>query len=103
MSAMKGLLPVISGCGIKFGVQPVRQCTIPQKGFDAGSDAEFIRFLKYARRSASEVQSQIYIALDRQYITSDHFQTIYDKATLLKKQINSFISYLKKSDSRLVE
>lgn len=34
------------------------------EGFDAGSDAEFIRFLKYARRSASEVQSQLYIALD---------------------------------------
>ena len=29
------------------------------EGFDAGSDAEFIRFLKMARRSASEVQSQL--------------------------------------------
>ena len=29
------------------------------EGFDAGSDAEFVRFLKYARRSASEVQSQL--------------------------------------------
>jgi len=35
------------------------------EGFDAGSDAEFIRFLGYARRSASEVQSHLYIALDR--------------------------------------
>jgi hypothetical protein len=34
------------------------------EGFDAGSDAEFIRFLGYARRSASEVQSHLYIALD---------------------------------------
>ena len=36
------------------------------EGFDAGSDAEFIRFLKISRRSASEVQSQLYLALDRQ-------------------------------------
>ncbi len=28
------------------------------EGFDVGSDAEFIRFLGYARRSATEVQSQ---------------------------------------------
>jgi len=39
------------------------------EGFDAGSDAEFIRFLKMARRSASEVQLQLYLALDRSYIT----------------------------------
>jgi four helix bundle protein len=67
------------------------------EGFDAGSDAEFIRFLKYARRSASEVQSQLYIAHDRQYITQDQFHHIYDQSTSVKKLINAFISYLKKS------
>ena len=40
------------------------------EGFDAGSDAEFIRFLKMARRSASEVQSQLYLALDRRHYGS---------------------------------
>lgn len=34
------------------------------EGFDAGSNPEFIRFLKMARRSASEVQSQLYLAFD---------------------------------------
>ena len=67
------------------------------EGFDAGSDAEFIRFLNYSRRSASEVQSQLYIALDRGYINQDQFQRIYDQATSVKKLINAFISYLKKS------
>ncbi len=38
------------------------------EGFDAGTNPEFIRFLKIARRSASEVQSQLYLALDRKYI-----------------------------------
>ncbi len=38
------------------------------EGFDAGSNPEFIRFLKMARRSASEVQSQLYLSLDRKYI-----------------------------------
>lgn len=31
------------------------------EGFDAGSNLEFIRFLRYARRSVSEVQSQLYL------------------------------------------
>ncbi|NJN43320.1 MAG: four helix bundle protein [Anaerolineae bacterium] len=38
------------------------------EGFDAGYDTEFIRFLKMARRSVTEVQSQAYLALDRAHI-----------------------------------
>jgi len=41
---------------------------IPE-GFDAGTNPEFIRFLKMSRRSASEVQSELYLALDRKYIS----------------------------------
>gem|GEM_PF-3697842 len=37
--------------------------------FEAGSNPEFIRFLKMSRRSASEGQSELYLALDRLYIT----------------------------------
>ena len=33
------------------------------EGFDAGYDKEFIRFLKLTRRSATEVQSEIYLAI----------------------------------------
>ena len=54
------------------------------EGFGAGSDAEFIRFLKYARRSATEVQSQLYLAQDRKYLNADQFQSLYDKATETK-------------------
>lgn len=67
------------------------------EGFDDGSDAEFIHFLKYARRSASEVQSEIYLALDRKYISPVDFQRVYDLATTTKKSINAFVAYLRKS------
>jgi len=67
------------------------------EGFDAGSDAEFIRFLRYARRSASEVQSHLYIALDRGYVTKEEFKAIYQKAVQAKKLINGFIRYLRQS------
>ncbi len=58
------------------------------EGFDAGSNPEFIRFLKMARRSASEVQSELYLALDRKYITGDELQTAYNLATETKRLIN---------------
>jgi four helix bundle protein len=70
------------------------------EGFDAGSDAEFVRFLKYARRSGSEVQSQLYIALDQEYLHQHRFQQLYDQATRTKKLINAFISYLERSRSQ---
>jgi len=67
------------------------------EGFDAGSNPEFIRFLKISRRSASEVQSQLYLALDRNYITDEELQIAYDIATEVKKLINGLISYLQQS------
>jgi four helix bundle protein len=67
------------------------------EGFDASGDAEFIRFLGYARRSASELQSQLYIALDQEYIDQQQFDGIYQQATQTKQLIGGFIRYLKKS------
>jgi four helix bundle protein len=69
------------------------------EGFDAGTDLEFIRFLKIARRSASEVQSQLYLALDYKYIADDELQRAYDLATETKRLINGMIAYLRKPKS----
>ena len=65
------------------------------EGFDTGSNMEFIRFLKMARRSAGEVQSQLYLAVDRRYILAEEMQSVYDLATETKKLINGFIAYLR--------
>ncbi len=65
------------------------------EGFDSQSDSEFIKFLIYSRRSASEVQSHLYAALDQEYITKGQFDEIYEKAVLLKNLISGFIRYLK--------
>lgn len=75
------------------------------EGFDSGTDLEFIRFLKIARRSASEVQSQLYLALDRKYITEQERSQAYELATETKRLINGLIAYLRraKSDSPVVK
>lgn len=67
------------------------------EGFDAGSDPEFIRFLKYALRSCTEVQSQLYTALDQGYITEELFSRVYEKASKTRGHIFGFITYLSKS------
>jgi len=70
------------------------------EGFDSQSDKEFIHFLTYARRSATEVQSELYIALDQEYIVLADFETIYQQATKTKKLINGFIRYLRTSPTK---
>ena len=65
------------------------------EGFDANSDDEFVRFLRYALRSATEVQSHLYVAADQGYISKDEFSQLYDQATEAKKLIAGFIRYLK--------
>ena len=66
------------------------------EGFEAGYDAEFIRFLKMARRSAGETQSELYLALDALYITEDELKKAYNLAVESKKLINGLITYLTK-------
>lgn len=65
------------------------------EGFDSGSVPEFIRFLKMARRSASEVQSELYQALDRKYITNEEHQRAYVLASEVKRLINGLIAHLR--------
>lgn len=65
------------------------------EGFDSGSKPEFIRFLKMARRSASEIQSEIYLACDRKYIKEAERQMVYALATEAKRLINGMINHLR--------
>ena len=58
------------------------------------TNPEFVRFLRYAKRSCTEVQSELYIALDQQYITNAEFQDVYDHAGRTRAAIRGFIKYL---------
>lgn len=64
------------------------------EGFDGGSNAEFIKFLRYSQRSCSEVQSQLYVALDQAYLNQDEFDAIYQQAALTHSKVGGFIRYL---------
>ena len=65
------------------------------EGFDGGSSREFQRFLLYALRSVSEVQSHLYVALDQDYLGNDAFKMLYDRTLGVKSLIGGFLRYLR--------
>jgi len=40
------------------------------------------------------VQSQLYVALDQEYITQNEFDKIYNQAEIVSKKDSNFIKYL---------
>ena len=43
------------------------------EGFERDNNKEFMNFLGYAKGSAGEVRSMLYVALDLKYISKDNF------------------------------
>jgi four helix bundle protein len=70
------------------------------EGFDSETNREFIRFLRYSKRSCTEVQSELYVALDQGYISPDEFEDVYDQARRTRAAVRGFINYLKKYEDR---
>lgn len=70
------------------------------EGFDRYSKKDFVKFLIIARGSISEIQNDLYIALDLKYINQNDFQETYALAKGLGKQINGFIKYLRSYDKQ---
>ena len=72
------------------------------EGFDSETNGEFIRFLRYSKRSCSEVQSELYIAVGQEYISPGEFKDVYEQARRTRAAIRGFINYLKRYEDRKV-
>ncbi len=68
------------------------------EGYERGSRLEFVNHLSYAKGSCGEVKSQLYRALDFDYITEEQRKENYDKYCKLSAGILNLINYLNKSD-----
>jgi four helix bundle protein len=82
------------GCKDQIQRASVSTMTNIAEGFGAGSSKEFSRFLSYARRSAMEVQSLLYVTLDAGYIDREQFNAFYDQARLTIRLVSKFKSTL---------
>lgn len=65
------------------------------EGFDGGSNREFVKFLGYALRSTTEVQSHLYVAIDQGYIDQRAFESLYGHSVTVKSLISGFLRYLR--------
>jgi four helix bundle protein len=60
------------------------------EGFDSETNAEFIRFLRYSKRSCTKVQSELYVAVDEGYISPGEFKDIYEQARRTRAAVRGF-------------
>jgi four helix bundle protein len=67
------------------------------EGFESRTDSQFLNYLGHARGSAGEVRSQLYIALDLNYISQQQFLEVSDLADKASRQLRRFMDYLEKN------
>jgi four helix bundle protein len=61
------------------------------EGFERGSNADFIRFLYYAKGSCGEVRSQLQIARRIQLLAEPLAATLIEEARMLSRKLGAFI------------
>jgi len=70
------------------------------EGHDRSSTGEFVQFLATAKGSAAEVKSQLYVALDQEYIKENAFVETFGLATETANMIGDLMNYLRRSGIR---
>jgi len=65
------------------------------EGIGRQSDKETIQFLYIAKGSLFELETQLYLAYDLEYISKDKLDNILNEITSCKKLLNGFINYFK--------
>jgi four helix bundle protein len=68
------------------------------EGFERGSNKDFAHFIDFAKGSAGEVRSILYIMIDNGYIKDSQFKIFYKNLENISAQLSSFKKYLIKND-----
>ncbi|MFX0557448.1 four helix bundle protein [Maribacter sp. CXY002] len=80
----------------------IRRCSVSipsniAEGCGRRTSADTIHFLHIARGSLYELETQMFIALDQNYLVKGNFDHIFGQILKCKKLINGFINYYKKT------
>jgi four helix bundle protein len=67
------------------------------EGFESRTQTQFLHYLGIAKGSAGEVRAQMYVALDRHYISREAFDALFDLVDKCSRQMSRFMSYLERT------
>jgi four helix bundle protein len=70
------------------------------EGFERDGKGEFVQFLSVAKGSVGELRSQLYIAVDQQYLSESEFTSLSDRCSEISRMIAGLIEYLRGSTHR---
>lgn len=92
----------LSDRGLKDQIQraAVSICSNLAEGYARRGNRELVKYLWIAKGSASEVQSQIYHALDLGYVSELSFNALYDDLDAIQSRIYRLIQFLSQDISR---
>ena len=65
------------------------------EGFEYNSPKSFIKFLNYAKGSAGELRSNLYVLKEADVVDSEDYEAISNKLITISKSIKGFMKYLK--------
>ena len=91
----------------RFGLtQQIRRAvvSIPSniaEGSGRGSNNDFSRFLDIANGSAFEVETQLILSLDLEYIVQTEFDFLNEKLQVIEKMIFNFIQSLREQKTKV--
>jgi len=68
------------------------------EGFERSGNREFLQFLYISKGSCGEFRSQLYRALDRNYINQSEFNELYSLAKDIISMLQKLTSYLEQSE-----
>jgi len=70
------------------------------EGFEYNCNKQFLRFLLYAKGSAGELRSELFVLKEADMIDKDIYQELHDDIKSLSRNIQGFRKYLKDYESK---